>query len=130
MSEELYHNKITTSTADIEFIEEDIVCITYHNLRGNVEGDEAKENYDSALSIRNKEDDRLLVITAKEMLLSKEARQELLIGLKKWKKIAVVVHNLGQKIMGNFIIKLFLGHPFKTFSSKEEALEWLKENDR
>ena len=66
------------------------------------------------------------VITAQYSLLSDEARAFVMKEMRTWPKVAIVVHNLAQILMGNFDLKLSgKSKQIKIFDTKEEARDWL-----
>lgn len=66
------------------------------------------------------------VITAQYSLLSDDARTFVMKEMRSWPKVAVVVHNLAQILMGNFALKLSgKSKQIKIFETKKEAKDWL-----
>ncbi len=69
---------------------------------------------------------KVCVITAPYSLLSDEARTFVMKEMRSWPKVAVVVHNLAQILMGNFALTLSgKSKQIKIFKNKEEANNWL-----
>ena len=64
MTSELLNKKIGTSTADIELIQENLLLIRYHDIRGNISNDQVLENYIAANSICTSKQTSLIVYTA------------------------------------------------------------------
>lgn len=68
----------------------------------------------------------ILLKTAKYSLLDKEARNYLITEMKTWPKIAIIIDNLGQRIMGQVVIGLTgNASKIKLFEDEEKAIEWL-----
>jgi hypothetical protein len=61
-------------------------------------------------------------------LLDQDAREFAINEMKFWPRVSVLVHNLGQKLLGTVAIK-WMGQSssIKLFESEKEALNWLKE---
>lgn len=71
----------------------------------------------------------VLLITAPFSLLNDEARKFVISEIKSWPVVSIVVHNLGQKLMGNFALKLVgKSKNIRIFENEEDATIWL--NDR
>ncbi|MFN0031925.1 MAG: hypothetical protein ACKVOR_07185 [Flavobacteriales bacterium] len=68
----------------------------------------------------------VLLKTGRLTLLEKEARDYVLNELKIWPFVAIVVDNLGQRIMGQVIINMTgKGSHIKIFEKEAKAKEWL-----
>jgi len=93
---------LTTSTADIEKLNEHIVLIRYYSIDTTLEPMHIQENLDAAQTMVNPHTSGLLVVTGQRTLLSGKARQTIIEKQKDWKGIAVKINNTGQQLMGNF----------------------------
>lgn len=70
----------------------------------------------------------VLLITAPYSLLNDDARKFVIKEIKSWPFVSIVVHNLGQKLMGNFALKLIgKSKNVRIFENKEDATIWLKD---
>ncbi|MDI1356375.1 MAG: hypothetical protein PSX36_15775 [bacterium] len=64
--------------------------------------------------------------TAKWSLIDKEARIFVISEIRSRPSVAILVHNLGQKLMGNFAVKLTGNSKnIRIFESESEAISWL-----
>jgi hypothetical protein len=70
----------------------------------------------------------VLLKTGAWTLLDQDAREFAINEMKLWPRVSVLVHNLGQKLLGTVAIK-WMGQSssIKLFESEKEALNWLKE---
>lgn len=69
----------------------------------------------------------VLLKTGKWTLLEKEAREFVMNEFKTWPAVAVVVDNLGQRLMGQIIINMIRSsNHVKLFDNETKAKEWLK----
>jgi hypothetical protein len=68
----------------------------------------------------------VLLITAPFSLLNDEARKFVVSEIKAWPVVSIVVHNLGQKLLGNFALKLVgKSKNIRIFENKQDATKWL-----
>lgn len=114
----------TRSTAKII----DDYYIELHFLRENVSLDleEVKEGWDLALSLDPTYSKMVLLKCGKSSLLEKDARDFVTKQFKLWPQVAVIVDNIGQRLMGQVIINL-IGNTgkVKVFDKEEKAKNWL-----
>jgi hypothetical protein len=70
----------------------------------------------------------VLLKTGAWTLLDQDAREFAINEMKLWPRVSVLVHNLGQKLLGTVAIK-WMGQSssIKLFESEKEALNWLKD---
>lgn len=97
-------------------------------LRENITLDvnEVKEGWGKAQLISPDRSKTVLLKTGKYTLLSKEAREYVMNELKTWPAVAVVVDNIGQRLMGQFIINLTgRKNKISLFDNEHKAKNWL-----
>jgi len=104
-------------------------CIELVFLRENItlDIDEVKQGWQKAREIAPDKNKKILLKTGKWTLLENEAQTYVKNELKTWLAVAIVVDNLGQKIMGNFVINMAAKrNSIKLFNDETLAKEWLK----
>ena len=72
----------------------------------------------------------LLIVTGKNTILSDEARERITFLAKtKTYKVALIIHDLAQRVMGNFVIHLLNNRrTLQLFTNDKDALKWLLDN--
>lgn len=117
---------VTSKFARLEKIDKHIVKAIFYAQEGKVEEEHIKGTYAAALEFIEAELKYLYVVTGEFTLLSKEARVQVNKEAQVWDKQAVLIHNLAQRIMGNFLIKKNgLNNKMKLFTNEKDALSWL-----
>lgn len=104
-------------------------CIELVFLRENItlDIDEVVQGWKKAREIAPDKNKKILLKTGKWTLLENKAQAYVKNELKTWLAVAIVVDNLGQKIMGNFIINMTnKNNSIKLFNDETLAKEWLK----
>lgn len=105
---------------------EDIILITY--LRENITLDvqEVAVGWDQATALDPEKNSFVVIQTAPWTLMDKDARAYISSQMPQWPAVAVVVHNAGQKILGQVTIRVAgLAKHVKFFDDQESALIWL-----
>lgn len=106
---------------ELEFLEEDTVLTLKDVSIG----------WELAKKIDSQKKHGVYLKTAKWSLLDKEARNFVITELKSWPIVAILVHNLGQKLMGNFAINLIGGSKnIRIFENETQAISWLLEKQK
>ena len=107
--------------------DDDFIVLTF--LRENIilDVNEVMEGWGKAQKLSPDKKAMVLLKTGKWTLLEKEARDYVMNELKTWPAVAVVVENLGQRIMGQAVINLTgKGNHIKLFDNDVNAKVWLK----
>ncbi len=106
---------------ELEFIEEDVILgVT-----------DVKTGWELAKKLDPLKKHAVYLITAKWSLLDKEARAFVIKEIHSWPFVAILVHNLGQKLMGNFAVNLSgKSKSIKIFENEKLALSWLAEKQK
>jgi hypothetical protein len=97
-------------------------------LRENVTLDvkEVTEGWEMARELSPEKQKPVLLITGKWTLLEKEARDYVMNELKTWPAVAIMVDNLGQRIMGQAVINVIgKSSRIKLFEKEAKAKAWL-----
>jgi hypothetical protein len=104
-----------------------IIDLTFLQQNFTLVKNEVQLGWQLAIKLDETKGMPILLRTGEWSLLDNEAREYAMKEMNTWPKVAVLVNDLGQKILGSSAIKLF-GHPdkMKLFDSEETALEWLK----
>jgi hypothetical protein len=105
----------------------DYIELTF--LRENITLDvhEVKHGWEKAKKISPDKKAMVLLKTGKWTLLEKESRYYVITELKTWPAVAVIVDNLGQRLMGQVVINMTgKGNHIKLFNNELKAKEWLK----
>jgi hypothetical protein len=113
----------------VSIIENEI--IEMHFLQENITLSllQVKLGWDYATKLSPNKSSKILIKTGKWSLLEKEARDYVMNEFKQWPKIAVIVSNTGQRIMGQIIINLSANKlKIKLFENETKAIFWLKNN--
>lgn len=103
-------------------------CIELTFLRENITLDvnEVRYGWQKAKELCPNKNKKVLLKTGKWTLLESDARNYVMDELKTWPAIAIVVDNLGQRIMGNFVVNMTgKGGSIKLFDNSTKAKEWL-----
>lgn len=117
---------VTSKFARLEKIDKHIVKAIFYAQDGKVEKEHIKETYAAALGFIEAELKYIYVVTGEFTLLSKEARAQVNMEAQVWDKQAVLIQNLAQRIMGNFIIKKNgLHDKMRLFTNEKDAFSWL-----
>ena len=79
---------------------------------------------------RNAEKIFLLVVTGENTMLTNEAREYIThLAKSKTFKIGIIIHDLAQRIMGNFVIHLLNNRTIlQLFTNEKDAKKWLLDN--
>ena len=104
-----------------------LVKLTF--LRENITLDvtEVKEGWEKARKLSPEKKAMVLLKTGRWTLLEDDARRYVIRELKTWPAVAIVVDNLGQRIMGQVVINLTgKRNQIKLFECETKAAEWLK----
>lgn len=68
----------------------------------------------------------VLLMTGRWTLLEKEARDFVMQELQTWPAVAIVIDNMGQRVMGQVVINMTgKGNKIKLFDGEQKAKEWL-----
>lgn len=104
-----------------------IIVLTFLQQNITLNKDEVQLGWELAFKLDKTKSKPILLKTGEWTLLNNEAREFAMNEMITWPKVAVVVHNLAQKILGSIAIR-WLGHSekIKLFDSEEIALHWLK----
>lgn len=97
-------------------------------LRENITLDvnEVMYGWGKAQNLSPDKNTMVLLKTGKWTLLEKEAREFVMKELKTWPAVAVVVDNLGQRIMGQVVLNMVgKRNQIKLFDDDVKAKEWL-----
>jgi hypothetical protein len=117
---------IKSKFALLERIDNHIVKATFSEQNGKVKEEHIRVTYSDSLALLDGKLKYLYVVTGEYTLLSKEARAQVVKEAEIWDKQAVLIHNLAQRIMGNFVIKrIGLKNKMQLFTKENEALKWL-----
>ncbi len=91
-----------------------------------LEIDEVRDGWMKAKQLSPEKKLNILLITGKWSLLDKESRAFVVSEFKTWPHVAIVVDNMGQRLMGKVILNITgRGNHTKLFEKKEVAIEWL-----
>lgn len=101
----------------LEFLQEDITLTK----------NEVEIGWKKALEIDPLKKHAVCLVTAKWSLLDADARTFVIKEIKSWPSVAIVVHNLGQKLIGNFAIQVTgKSKNIRIFENETDAKIWLK----
>ena len=108
--------------AKAEYLSDRVIKLTFLRENCILGSEEVKKGWGIANKLDKSKNSPILLKTGKWTLLDEEARKSAFIEM----EIAILVQNLGQRIMGNFALNLF-GDPnkVKIFDKEEKALKWL-----
>jgi hypothetical protein len=119
---------IYTRTAKLYFEGNTLFTEMFDNVEIDI--NDARENYEASVKLTNEKKYLSLVIAAPFVSITKEAREEVNKALMYKNTIAqaIIVKSMANRLMGNFLVKLYKPHcPLKLFSNKEDAIAWLNE---
>jgi len=122
-------NSITNSEAEFYINDEGIIIAEYHEEDFTLEKEDAIRVINNIKSLAKGNITPSLFIASKGFSSTNEAREYFVKNLPKndISALALVISSLGQKIIGNFFIKVQKPNiPTKIFKTKEEALIWLE----
>ncbi|MCA0428889.1 MAG: hypothetical protein LCH32_00140 [Bacteroidetes bacterium] len=113
----------------VSIIENKIIELNFLQENITLTVEQVKLGWDYAKEISPTKSLNVLVKTGKWTLLEKDARDYVMNEFKLWPKVAVIVSNFGQKIMGQIIINLTGNkQKIKLFDNETKAIDWLKTN--
>ncbi len=121
-------NSITTRTTVTSISGNTLTAEMFDNVEIDV--DDVNENYTAAVKLTHGEKYLSLVLAAPFSSITKEARE---IANKEFMykntiAQAIVVKSLSNRLMGNFLVKIYKPFcPLKLFKNKEDAIVWLNE---
>jgi hypothetical protein len=118
---------MTEEIATAHLFENEFIELTF--LRENITLDvnEVMEGWEKAKQLSPDKKAMVLLKTGQWTLLEKEARDYVITELQTWPAVAVVIDNLGQRIMGHVIINITgKGNQIKLFENEVKAKAWLK----
>jgi len=120
-------SELTTDYADLEKVSNKVVRATYKLNKGHVDEHHINDILRAAASHFDGKPIGLYVVTGTHTLLSLRARKKVINETKNWHKMAIHTHNLGQKIMGNFVMSMKgVNGSLRIFTDEKEALKWLE----
>ncbi|MES2837763.1 MAG: hypothetical protein V4667_09595 [Bacteroidota bacterium] len=117
---------MTEQIATATLVNKDYIELTF--LRENITLDvnEVKEGWSKAQKLSPDKKTAVLLKTGKWTLLENEARNYVMNEFKTWPCVAIVVDNLGQRLMGQVVINLTgKSNQIKLFENELKAKEWL-----
>lgn len=117
---------VQTKTVKFSFDGKILLSEVIDNME--IDLDDAMENYEASMKLVGDRTYLSLVISAPYTTVTKEAR-EAMNDPKFYKNAvaqAIVVKSLANRLMGNFLIRIYKQYcPHRLFNSKEEAVKWL-----
>jgi hypothetical protein len=117
---------VQTKTVKISFDGKILLSEIMDNME--IDLDDVFENYEASLKLTGDRPFLSLVISAPYTTVTKEAR-EAMNDPRYYKNTvaqAIVVKSLANRLMGNFLIRLYKQYcPHRLFNSREEAVKWL-----
>lgn len=115
-----------SAVASTSRLAEDIILITYLRENITLDVEEVAVGWDQATVLDPEKNSFVVVQTAPWSLMDKDARAYISSQMPQWPAVAVVVHNAGQKILGQVTIRVAgLAKQVKFFDDQESALSWL-----
>lgn len=118
---------VQTKTVKFSFDGKILLSEVIDNME--IDLDDAMENYEASMKLVGDRTYLSLVISAPYTTVTKEAR-EAMNDPKFYKNAvaqAIVVKSLANRLMGNFLIRIYKQYcPHRLFNSKEEAVKWLE----
>jgi hypothetical protein len=120
----LKHSEI----ASANLLPEGIIELTFLQENVTLTKGDVSTGWAMAESLDKNKNTPVLLKTGAWTLLYQDAREFAINEMKLWPRVSVLVHNLGQKLLGTVAIK-WMGQSssIKLFESEKEALNWLKE---
>lgn len=113
--------------AKAQMLSENVVELTFLQENVTLDLEEVKSGWQKANQLSPTKNSAVLLKTGKWTLLEKDARDFVMNEMKAWPAVAVQVHNLGQRIMGQVVISMIgQGDRIKLFECEEKAKEWLQ----
>ncbi len=91
----------------------------------------SKKEIDLMMSdiIENSNLKNILIKTGENTLISSDARKQFIHLTKKESyKIGIIIHNLPQRILVNFTIRVLKRNEMKLFINEKEAIQWISKN--
>jgi hypothetical protein len=115
---------------EAEKLDKHIIKLTFCKQEGKVDAKVIKDSYEDAFSLVDSNLKYIYVVTGKYTLLTKEAQKQVGLEGKRWDKQAILIHNLAQRIMGNFVMNRIKGdNRMRLFTKEKDLLDWLEENN-
>lgn len=116
-SEVAQANITTQGYLELEFLQENVTLTK----------DEVDLGWSYAKELNPSKNMGVILKTAKYSLLDNEARRHAMKEMETWYKVAIVVSNLGQRIMGKVAIKMLSSsRNIRIFDSEDAAIRWIK----
>ncbi len=115
-------DKIATASLN----ENNFIELTFLRENVTLNIDEVIVGWEKAQKLSPDKKISVLLKTGKWTLLDSEARNYVMNELKTWPNVAIVVDNIGQRIMGQVVINLTgKSNRLKIFNNETKAKEWL-----
>ena len=117
---------MTTQIATAFLVDNKYIELTFLRENITLDKNEVKTGWEKAHKLSSDKKISVLLKTGKWTLLEKEARVYVMSELKTWSRVAIVVDNLGQRIMGQVVINLTgKRSQIKLFENETKAKKWL-----
>lgn len=122
-----YLKKMTEESATAILLGPDLIELSFLQENTTLTVREVRQGWEKAQALSPEKNASILLKTAKFTLLEKEARDFLMTELPAWPVVAIVVHSLSQRIMGQFVINMSgRGQRIRLFDTEFKALNWLQ----
>lgn len=116
--------KIDVATANLSV--EGIIHLTFLREDITLDVNEVIAGWEMAHALSPDKTAFVLLKTGRWTLLEKEARDFVMSELQTWPAVAIVVDNMGQRVMGQVVINMTgKGNKIKLFDAEDKAKEWL-----
>ncbi|MES2800661.1 MAG: hypothetical protein V4638_11635 [Bacteroidota bacterium] len=113
-------------TATANLVGDKYIELTFLRENITLNANEVKFGWKLAQEISPQKSMNVLLKTGDSTLLDKKAREYVLAEFKEWPRVAIVVDNTGQRLMGQVIINLTGNSAkLKLFNNINKAQEWI-----
>jgi hypothetical protein len=113
--------------ATAHLVENEFIELTFLRESITLDVNEVIEGWEKAKQLSPDKKAMVLLKTGKWTLLEKEARDYVIHELQTWPAVAIVIDNMGQRIMGHVVINVTgKGNQIKLFENEIKAKAWLK----